>query len=287
MEELGKIFKCFTFQADRRITLRISKLAFKWFLNCNWHIACVRFSVIKRKSVFVLDDVPFCCSPQFNDDNGLQSQANTPILPSDDLEISGLSELEADLSLEGLVNPNAQISGDSLVNDIDPFLWPISDESTDHAIDFSPSRGGSSVESQVLSAHALEDHRGDDIFGNKAAEFGSLSSFEPQQPHRCNMQQQNTANHSHTLLRVHSSSDTSGPSNPFNPIRKLDTPMSDALYPTPSTTPNTQTTIVLSDAEPATLSAIMNILLKSKTKVRFETQWPEGGTERFAEWTEE
>lgn len=183
------------------------------------------------------------------------------------------------------MNPTAQLLGDSLVDGIDqgfpstssepvyPFLWPITDESTERAFELLPSRGGSSLAaSPAVPTQSMGGHTGDDIFDFEAAESSSLSSFQPQEARRRNMQPQNRADHSHTLIRHLSSPHSFGPSNPFAPGRKTDIPMSGASIPTPPTAPNTQTTIVLNDAEPTTLSAIMSILFQSKAKVRFETR---------------
>jgi len=258
--------------------------------NLTGDLFSARYSVVKRKSIAVPDDAPPCCPARpnggYNDGYGLQSPQNTPDVFNDSVDMSDFNDLDRDFSFDAMDASDAQQSASHRADEInDQFLfdpWPgVSDlsssalpsERADHPFDLSPSGRAFSSSSTTKQDHfpkILNSNPGNDIFDLAVENPGPTNSSYGRP--RSNTHDASDQNHSLTTRHSYqSSSNAYGlPNSTLESERQSQLPGYGTASPPP--TPTTQTTIKLDGAEPSTVAAIMDVLIKSKAKVKFETQ---------------
>ena len=249
-----------------------------------------RYSVVKRKSIVIPEDALPCCPTHPSDHYGLQSPQNTPDMFDDNIDMSGLQDLDMDFSFDGMDASKNQHSGHDIADGLDDnFLfsqWPpmpdlpasnLISERADRTFDISASSSSSSVmgfssmpSNQHLPSKAITSNPGDNLFDLGIDDSGlSASPYQRPRsnPHDTGVQNQGQINH-------HSHQPSGNAYGSTNNALDLEQQSQLPGYGTssPPPTPTTQTTIKLDGAEPSTVAAIMDILIKSKAKVKFETQ---------------
>ncbi|KAL2038487.1 hypothetical protein N7G274_008826 [Stereocaulon virgatum] len=248
-----------------------------------------QYSVIKRKSIVVPEDAPPCCPTRSEDGYGLQSPQNTPDMFDNSVDMSEFTDLDMEFSFDAMDGSKLQESGKDIADGIgfdDNFLfdqWPaipdlssstLDSERADHTFDLSSSSGArgfsTSTTNQKQPTKTPTSNSGNDLFGFGIDNSGSSSSSYGRP--RSNTQDTSDQSQSYNSHPQQSCSNTYGTSN--NNAIELERHSQPPGYGTssPPPTPTTQTTIKLDGAEPSTVAAIMDILIKSKAKVKFETQ---------------
>jgi hypothetical protein len=205
------------------------------------------------------------------------------------VDMSEFNDLDMDFSFDAIDGSKLHGSGKTIADGTgfdDNFLfdqWPaipdlssstLASESTDHTFDLSSSGGrgfSSSTTTQKQPTKAPTSNSETNIFdfGTDNSGLSSSSYGRPRSNTRDTPDQSQSYNSHHSQQ---SCSNTYGPSNnnAMEIERQSQTPGYGTSSPPP--TPTTQTTIKLDGAEPSTVAAIMDILIKSKAKVKFETQ---------------
>ena len=280
MGVLGRISRHSISLADQQTTSKISMSSVTyWGFEFNTPFA--RYTVVKRKSLVISEDTPPCCPDLPDSENGSRPQDSLDIF-TNNMDMTELGDFDIHFSRDATnCSETQQRNEHSTTGDDEDFSFgqwsavpdlhssTLLSGRTTGTFDLpSFSRGfsplGEEENETTTSMSRKPTNRNFDLEGSNDLS----SSFSYQQSQDTN----NDPIH-HSLDRHHGHDRSGNAYGSMNSALDLERQPQLQGYAnsSPPPTPTTQTTIKLDNAEPRTVAAIMDILIKSQAKVKFET----------------
>ena len=284
MVQPGKIFKCCISLGDLQTMLRISMTIPKRLLSkLVYNFAVTRYTIIKRRSVPIPHNLSSCCLVEETSENSSgQTQLSLYNLSHDNSDLSESFDIDADFNMsemelfDGVSSMEDRFGG----FDTDPFDMdsPVlsASSSMEPLLLFQSRAATVDGESSLISPSYLPTPSQDNPEVPNTSELGLPGKACPQpdmlvpcrsaeQSHfsKCNFMADSGQGSS-----SHISNSSANHTVSHNELEDTTTiGVAESLSARRS-----RTTIVMDDVQPNTLVAVMDLLIKSKAKVRFETE---------------
>ena len=282
MGVLGRISRHSISLADQQITSKISMSSIIYQAS-EFNTASARYTVVKRRSVVISEDTPPCCPDLSDSENGSKRPQDGLDIFTDDMDMADLGDLNMDFSCDVTnFSETQQCNEHSKIGTDEDFGFGQWSAVPDlHSSTLISGRNTGTFDLPLFSENfSLLGEEANEtttsMLRKPTDEYFDLEGSNDLSSSFSYQQSQDTTNDPmHPSLDRHHGHDRSGNAyGSMNSVTDLESQHQLQGYANSSSppTPTTQTTIKLDNPEPHTVAAIMNILINSKAKCKFETQ---------------